>query len=396
MKLRDLSLIVIIAFAVGCSRNDSKRTPDQSAAPSSSETAQKVPADKGILHIEPEMLRDLKITSASVEERPGGEGSMLLGELRVNEDAYAEVGAPVPSIVIAVRAVPGQTVQSGQALASLQSPELGKARSDLITANSRLQLAKQTVERKQRLAGEKIVSQRELQEAQSNLSSSEADVRAARAALHALGVGAETDETSDTSQYVLRSPVTGSVLERSAVKGQMADPSHPLFRVGDLSTLWLTVQAFERDAVRIKVGAPVRTTLAALPGHTFPGKVALIGKEVNPQSRTISVRVDIANREGVLRPGMSATAWITPGSGASTILAVPAASLQRVEDQWVVFIPHGQDRFEVRRVGRGRDLAGEVEILSGLKPAETVVVEGSFLLKAESDKARGEGEEHEH
>jgi cobalt-zinc-cadmium efflux system membrane fusion protein len=396
MKLRDLALIVIIALAVGCSRNDSKRTPEQSTAQSSSETAQKASTDKGMLHIEPEMLRDLKITTAPVEERPGGEGSILLGELRVNEDAYAEVGAPVPSVVIALKAAPGQTVQSGQPLASLQSTELGRARSDLITANSRLQFAKQTLERKQRLAGEKIVSQRELQEAQSNLSSSEADVRAARAALHALGVGGETDETSDTSQYALRSPVTGTVLERSAVKGQMADPSHPLFRVGDLSILWLTVQAFERDAVRIKVGAPVRTTFAALPGRTFPGKVALIGKEVNPQSRTISVRVDIANRDGLLRPGMSATAWTTPGSGASTIVAIPAASLQRVEDQWVVFIPQGQDRFEVRSVGRGRDLAGEVEILSGLKPAETVVVEGSFLLKAESDKARGEGEEHEH
>ena len=77
-------------------------------------------------------------------------------------------------------------------------------------------------------------------------------------------------------------------------------------------------------------------------------------------------------------------------------MAVPAAALQRVEDEWVVFIPQGQDRFAIRRVGRGRDLAGEVEILSGLRPAETVVVEGSFLLKAESDKARGEGEEHEH
>ena len=396
MKLRELTLIVIMAFAVGCSRNDSKRTPEQSTPTSASQTTQKVSTDKETLHIEPEMLRDLKITTAPVEERPGGEGSMLLGELRVNENAYAEVGAPVPSVITALRANPGETVQSGQALASLQSMELGKARSDWITANSRLQLAKQTLERKQRLAEEKIVSQRELQEAQSNLSSSEADARAARAALRALGVGAETDETSDTSQYVLRSPVTGTVVERTAVKGQMADPSHPLFRVADLSTLWLTVQAFERDAVRIKVGAPVRATLAALPGHNFPGKVALIGREVNPQSRTIPVRVDLANRDGLLRPGMSATAWITPGSGAGTILAIPAASLQRVEDQWVVFIPQGQDRFEVRRVGRGRDLAGEVEILSGLKAAETVVVEGSFLLKAESDKARGEGEEHEH
>jgi cobalt-zinc-cadmium efflux system membrane fusion protein len=306
------------------------------------------------------------------------------------------VGAPVPSRILALHATLGQMVQSGEALATLQSTELGKARSDLITANSRLQLAKQTLERKRRLAGERIVSQRELQEAEANVTSAEADVHAARAALRSLGVGADTDQSSDSSQYVLRSPVKGSVLERTAVTGQLAEPSRPLFRIGDLSKLWLTVQAFERDAVRIKVGATVRTTFAALPGRTFSGKVALIGKEVNSQSRTISVRVEVANREGLLRPGMSATAWITPGLGAPTIMAVPAAALQRVEDEWVVFIPQGQDRFAIRGVGRGRDLAGEVEILSGLKPAETVVVEGSFLLKAESDKARGEGEEHEH
>src|SRR5215470_6790841 len=119
MKPRDLTLIVIIAFAVGCSRNDSKRTPEQSSPPSPSQTAQKAPTDKGILHIEPEMLRDLKITTAPVEERPGGEGSMLLGELRVDENAYAEVGATVPSVVTALLANPGETVQSGQALASL-------------------------------------------------------------------------------------------------------------------------------------------------------------------------------------------------------------------------------------------------------------------------------------
>lgn len=396
MKLCQLAVVVIIAFTVGCARNDSKRAAEEAPAPAPSTAPPSEHGAKGFLHIEPEMLRDLKITTAPVEQRPGGEGAMLLGELRVNEDAYAEVGAPVPSRILALHAALGQMVRSGEALATLQSTELGKARSDLITANSRLQLAKQTLERKRRLAGERIVSQRELQEAESNVTSAEADVHAARAALRSLGVGADTDQSSDSSQYVLRSPVKGSVLERTAVTGQLAEPSRPLFRIGDLSKLWLTVQAFERDAVRIKVGATVRTTFAALPGRTFSGKVALIGKEVNSQSRTISVRVEVANREGLLRPGMSATAWITPGLGAPTIMAVPAAALQRVEDEWVVFIPQGQDRFAIRGVGRGRDLAGEVEILSGLKPAETVVVEGSFLLKAESDKARGEGEEHEH
>jgi cobalt-zinc-cadmium efflux system membrane fusion protein len=342
------------------------------------------------------MLRDLKVTIAPVEQRPGGERAVLLGQLGVNENAYAQVGAPVPSRILALHAALGQAVDVGQSLATLQSSELGKARSELITANARSELAQQTLERKRRLASEHIVSQREVQEAEANVSSTEADVRAARAALQALGVAVSPDGGADSSQYVLRSPVKGVVLERAAVKGQLAEPAQPLFRVADLSILWLTVQAFERDAVRIKPGSSVRITFAALPGRTFTGKVGMVGKEVNSQSRTIPVRVDIANSEGLLRPGMSATAWVMPGSDSRVVLTVPAAALQRIEDEWVVFVPQSQGRFEIRQVGRGRNLGGEVELLSGVKPGETVVVDGAFLLKAEADKSRGEGEEHEH
>jgi cobalt-zinc-cadmium efflux system membrane fusion protein len=342
------------------------------------------------------MLRDLKVTTAPVEQRPGGEGAVLLGQVGVNENAYAQVGAPVPSRILALHAAPGQAVDVGEGLATLQSSELGKARSELITADARSELARQTLERKRRLASEHIVSQREVQEAEANVSSTEADVHAARAALQALGVTVSSDGGADSSQYVLRSPVKGVVLERAAVKGQLAEPAQPLFRVGDLSILWLTVQAFERDAVRIKPGSSVRITFAALPGRTFTGKVGMVGKEVNSQSRTIPIRVDIANSEGLLRPGMSATAWVMPRSDSRVVLTVPAAALQRIEDEWVVFVPQSQERFEIRRVGRGRDLGGEVELLSGVKPGETVVVDGAFLLKAEADKSRGEGEEHEH
>lgn len=396
MKMQQVITVSLLAFTVGCSRTGPNRQTGEAAETASTPNVGNARAEKGVLSIEPEMLRDLKVTTAPVEQRPGGEGSILLGELRVNENAYAQVGAPVPSRILILHAASGQAVEAGQGLATLQSTELGKARSELITANARSELARQTLERKRRLASEHIVSQRELQEAEANVSSSEADARAARAALQALGVTLASDESADSSQYVLRSPVKGVVLERAAVKGQLAEPAQPLFRVADLSILWLTIQAFERDAVRIRHGSPVRITFAALPGRTFTGKVGLIGKEVNSQSRTIPIRVEVANSEGLLRPGMSATAWVSPGSDSRVVLTVPAAALQRIEDEWVVFIPQSQERFEIRRVGRGRDLAGEVELVSGVKAGETVVVDGAFLLKAEADKSRGEGEEHEH
>lgn len=348
------------------------------------------------LRIEPEMLRDLKITTAEVEARPGAEGSMLLGELRVNENSYAELGVPVPSRVMELHVSPGQSVKTGTPLATLQSIELGKARADLITARARLDLAHQVLARKERLGEEKIVPQREIQEAEANAATADAEVRAARASLRALG--ASGDEASDSSTYQLRSPIPGIVIERKAIRGQMASPEEKLFTVGDLSSLWLTVQAFERDAVRISPGSQVRMSFPAIPGSSFTGKVDLIGREVNRESRTVPVRVVIPNKDGRLRPGMSATAWIAPSNeSAAGLITVPVTSLQRVADDWVVFLPGDhQGEFEVRKVGRGRDLGGEIEIVSGLKRGEKIVIDGAFLLKAEAEKAHGGGEEHEH
>lgn len=186
------------------------------------------------------------------------------------------------------------------------------------------------------------------------------------------------------------------MIERTALKGQLADPAQPLFKIADLRTLWLSVHAFERDAVRLQNGRTASVTLPAMPGRTFSGRITLIGKQVDPVSRTIPIRIDIANTGGLLRPGMSATARVPFGEAGQQVITVPAASVQRIENGWYVFIPKSQDTFELRQVGRGRDLDGEIEIVQGLRPGETVVVDGAFLLKAEAEKARGEGKEHEH
>jgi cobalt-zinc-cadmium efflux system membrane fusion protein len=93
---------------------------------------------------------------------------------------------------------------------------------------------------------------------------------------------------------------------------------------------------------------------------------------------------------------MSATVTIALGGDTGTVVAVPMSAVQRVGEDWVVFIPHDEGVFDIRPIGRGRDLGGEVEVLSGLSPDEMVVVDGAFLLKAEADKARGEGGGHDH
>ena len=201
-----------------------------------SPTAEQKRADN-VVQVSEEMLRDLRITTSTVELHRGGEASSLLGELGVNLNAYAEVSAPLPARVVSLQAVEGQTVRAGEPLATLESGELAKARGDLATAEARRDLAQRALDRKRGLNAEKIVPTREVQEAENETIAAEAQVRAARAALQALGASDQASAGTSPSTLVLRSPVTGVVLERTLALGQTADPSKPLFRIGDLSTL---------------------------------------------------------------------------------------------------------------------------------------------------------------
>ena len=394
MKYVLTAFLSVSLLLTACSKKEQQESQEHSTAPVSKEAKK---SDLSVLHIEPTMLRDLRITTTSVERRSGGESTAILGELHPNENAYAEIGTPIASRVVKVNAAPGQMVNAGQVLAVLQNSEVGRARSEAISAQARLDLANRTLERKQRLGSERIVAQREIQEAQANVESATAELRASKATLRSLGLsGSDAEHLTDDPSFSLRTPVAGTVIDRDAVQGQLAEPSKPLFRVGNLGRLWLTVHAFERDAVRVKEGSNARVAFAALPGRTFGGKVTMVGKQVEPDSRTVPVRIEIENRDGILRPGMSATAWLTVGQQTGEVLAVPAASLQRLQERWIVFLPKSDTEYEMREVGRGRDLGGEVEILSGLKSGETVVVDGAFLLKAQAERSLGEGEEHEH
>jgi len=357
-------------------------------------TAARAEQPANILEVEETMLRDLRLTTTKVAQRPGGESVNVVGELHADQGRYAEVGVSVTARVVRLIAAPGQTVRTGQVLAEAQSVELGRARADYDAAQARVTLARSALERKRALA-DRIVPRREVQEAEADLAAAQAELRSAEATLQALGVSARSG--GDASRLPLISPIGGTVIERNIVLGQMIDPEHVAFRIGDLGSLWLVAHAYERDAVRVAVGAPARVTLAAYPGQVFTGRVAYVGRQVDAASRTIPVRVELANPQHALRPGMSASAWLQISTGGqSVVVTVPVAALQRLRDQWVVFVPKSERTLEIRTVGRGRDLQGQVEVLTGLRPGETVVVDGAFLLKAEAEKAEFGGDHHEH
>lgn len=348
--------------------------------------------DNTVVRVERSMLRDLRVTTQPAESRPAGDTVTVLGELRVDEDAYAEVGTSIAARVSKVLAAPGDVVRAGQPLVELDSPEVGRARAALATARARLQLARQTASRRAELEAQHIVPQREVQAAEADLAQAEAEAAAAKESLDALGA-----TRGAGSRFELTSPIAGTVIDRAALRGRQVDAERALFVVGDLSRLWLVVHAFERDALRMRLGATATATFPALPGQTASGPLTWVGSRVDPTSRTIDARIELPNPTGALRPGMSASALVPLGDAAETVVTVPIEAVQRLSEGWCVFTPRDEEGvFDVRPVGRGRDLGGEVELVSGLQAGERVVVDGAFLLKAEADKARGGAEAHHH
>ena len=387
MTVRTLLVCVACIAIAACRRGSEESAQPRTAPPRTAEAPHK--ENPNTVEVDEGMLRDLRITTRPVESRTGSDLVLLLGELAVDQRAYAEVGTPVAARVTRLLVNAGDTVRTDQALAELTSPELGRERAEYLSASARLNLAEAVLERKRGLAGERIVPLREVQEAESAVGEARAAVRASRAKIAAFGVEPPTDDgaSATASVFVLRSPVAGAVIERTAVLGQMLDPAAPAFRIGNLATLWLTVHAFERDAVRIRHGVTARLSFPALPGPDFRGTVTMVGRQVENQSRTVPVRIEVKNSDNLLRPGMSAAATLPVGETGAAILTVPVASVQRVRNEWCVFLPKDANHFEVRRIGRGRDLiGGEVEVLSGLRPGETIVVDGAFLLKAQAEK----------
>ena len=394
---RFVALVLALGvWGVGCrqaSQSPAPRAESHEAEPEGGD-AHGNPSE---VKIEEGMLRDLRITTAQVESRRGDDQVTLLGELAVDESAYAEVGVPVASRVVRLLVELGAAVRRDQALLELQSSDVGHARAEYLTSVARQALADNALARKRSLAAERIAPQREVQEAEAEAAAARAGVRAASSALHAMGVGLPEDDASDPARasfFTLRSPMAGTVIERRALQGQMLEPGNAAFRIANLSTLWLTVHAFERDALRVRSGTPARVTFSALPGEDFTGQVTLVGRQVSSESRTIDVRIAVANRDARLRPGMSATAAVPIGVSETPILAVPVAAVQRVSEHWCVFVPKAKGVFEIRQIGRGRDLGTEVEVLSGLEASETIVVDGAFLLKSQAEKSDAGHDDH--
>jgi Cu(I)/Ag(I) efflux system membrane fusion protein len=179
-------------------------------------------------------------------------------------------------------------------------------------------------------------------------------------------------------------PRDGIVLERNAIEGMRAQPGDVLFRVADTSVVWALIDVAERDLGAVSVGQPVVVRARGYPGREFVGKVAVIYPQVNKDTRTARIRIELTNPDFALLPDMYVDAGIDTGSP-RPVLAVPESAVLDTGSQQTVFVEKGQGRFEPRDVKVGQRGDGYVEIRVGLAEGETVVVSANFLIDAESN-----------
>jgi membrane fusion protein, heavy metal efflux system len=339
-----------------------------------------------------------------------------------NAERLAHIGSAVVGRVAALPVRQGDAVATGDTLLVVDSPELGQAQSDYLqkrtlaeTAAPIVDLARSSFERAKSLYDKSQgVSLTEVQRRQAEHQTAESTLLNARAALlgalnrlqlfgmNAAEIKVLGDTGTLTPHYTVRSPMNGRVIRRDVTLGQLVSPDRDdLLAVADLTTLWVLVDVPELQLRDVAVGSPARVTLAALPGATFDGGVSFISADLNEATRTAQVRIEVDNPDGRLRPGMFAQAEIlqkapvVPGTPNLGVLAVPESSVQSIEGKPVVFVPLNDkpNTYLKRPVTVGTAVGGMVPVIYGLREGESIVLTGTFLLKAELGKSSAK---HEH
>jgi Cu(I)/Ag(I) efflux system membrane fusion protein len=330
---------------------------------------EKTPEGPHVLRLSTEKIQRLGVKTAPVENTVIAHAVRSVGIVEADERRLYTVTLRFDGFIekLYVNAT-GQTVVRGQPLFELYSPDLVSAQREYLTAKG----AQAALARGEpwMQSGMKDLAESSLERLRNwGISESElASLEKSGKALHAL---------------VVRSPASGIVLEKSAVAGARAMAGDTLFKIADLSKVWIIAEVYEQDIGLIESGQTVRITLDAYSGRLFQGKVGFIYPTLNPTTRTAKVRIELPNPQGLLKPMMYAQLQI--GARAHRALAVPRSAVLESGQRTLVLVDRSEGRFEPRPVKTG--IRGEemIEILEGLRKQERVVVSANFLIDAESN-----------
>jgi len=337
-------------------------------------------------------------------------GITATGKVLVTEDRTASIGPVHEGRIVRLYAGQGDVVSKGQKLADLESADIDEAEADYLkaltdqenarrTSAAEVKFAQATYDRTKLLFEKEITPRKNLEQAEHDLevaksneisAVSSAKVTVANARRHLLVLGLKDSaidalakkQSLGTSVFSLVSPISGVVVERNATVGATVGSDANLFKIINLSSVWIDANVFEKDLGHIRIGQTVSVTVPAFPGSTFTGRIILISSVVDPETRTVSVRTEVPNGDGRLKPDMFANVEIVTAAR-RTAISLPLAAVLDDGGKSVVFVGEGNS-YSKREVTLGLKSNDRVEIVAGLKEGDRVVVKGNYLLMEQS------------
>jgi cobalt-zinc-cadmium efflux system membrane fusion protein len=381
------AVVVAVAAIVGAIAlvKSGSGQPANTNPPAGPVTASNTASSEATVDLEPSQLNAIKIEpvgtySFSMERT-------AVGSVDYDEDLSVQVFSPYQGKIITAFANLGDQVQKGQALYSIDSPDLVQAESTLIGAAATFDLTSKELARARDLYGTNGVSEREKEQATSDEQTAEGAVRAARDAVRVFGkTEAEISQIIATrkvdSALIVRSPVTGRITARNAQPGLLVQPGNlpAPYAAADLSTKWMVANVPEIDSPLVHLGQTVEAKVMAFPGRIFTSKISAVGTAVDPNTHRFLVRCDIADAQDELRPGMLANFVIRVGEPVESV-ALPTTGVVRNGDgtmtAWVTTDRH---RFSQRIIKIGLQKEDQYEVLEGLQRGELAVTDGAVFL----------------
>ncbi len=339
------------------------------------------------VHPSPMLLQQLKIIA--VGEAEVQDSLRLPARVAIDQQRLARIGATVTGRITETRALLGQNVRKGEQLATLNSTELGLAQSAYLKTRSQLALRQLVVDRAKRLFASDIIPKAELEERESHLAETDIDLRTATDQLRVFGMS-DADlarlakERKINSLLPITTSLQGTIIERTVTVGQVVQPADALFTVADLSQVWVVAELPEQQAHWAHKGDEALVTIAALPDEAQRGRLIYVDDMVDPQTRTVTVRMAIANPQRIFKPEMLATLVIHKQGAQELVL--PDSAVIRVADRDHVFVQTAADEFTLKPVKLGIRNGNVRHVIEGLTLGDKIVVDGSFHLNNERQR----------
>lgn len=326
--------------------------------------------DDTSVRITPEKIQKLGVRTETAAPRRLSRQLLAVGTVAIDERRQQVVTARVEGWITRLWVnTTGQPVRRGQALMEVYSPSVLSAEEEyLIAARGQEDLLLASPESQataKQLTASALQRLRLWQIPEAELKRLQTEGKAA-------------------ATITLTAPGAGLVMEKLAVEGMRFMPGEPLLRMADLSTVWLMADVFEQDLGAVRPGQTVKLSVDAYPGKVFNGRVAFVYPTLNPDTRTVKVRIELPNPQGLLKPAMFGNVELAE-TGQTARVAVPDAAVLDSGTRQIVIVRVGEAYFQPRTVQLGRRGDGYVEILNGVMAGENVVVGANFLIDAESN-----------